>query len=148
MTTDISGEVFKRVGLDGVDAEAGVGLNNGESTRNCRHITLASLFYQKLGSRKRVVLATTNRRFARRRTEELLGATTLLNNLNKAGLQLFDRGNVVGEDTHLTGFGGNVDLDTISRRIAISQCRGKGYVAGAAEDRNVHIGGLEEVLCG
>lgn len=72
----------------------------------------------------RVVLATTNRVFARRRTEELLGATALLNNLNETGLQLFDRGNVVGEDTHLTGLGGNVDLDTISRRIAISQSRG------------------------
>lgn len=93
-----------------------------------------------------IVLATTNRGFLWRLTEELLGATAFLNDLNETGLQLFDRGNVVGEDTHLTGLGGNVDLDTISRRMAISQSRGKGNVAVSAEDRNVHVGGLEEVL--
>lgn len=76
----------------------------------------------------------------------MLGATALLNNLHETGLQLLDRGNVVGEDTHLAGLGGNVDLDTISRRIAISQSQGKGNVAVSAEDRNVHVGGLEEVL--
>lgn len=53
---------------------------------------------------------------------------------------------MVGENTHLTRLGGNVDLDTISRRIVISQSRGKGNVVGFAEDRNVHVGGLEEVL--
>ena len=93
----------------------------------------------------RVVLATTNRGSARRRTEELLGATALLNDFNKTGLQLFDGGNVVGEDTHLTGLGGNVDLDTISRNCNQSM-PGKGYIVESAEDRNVHVGGLEKVL--
>jgi hypothetical protein len=45
------------------------------------------------------------------RTEELLGSTTLLNNLDKAGLELLDGGNVVGKDTHLPGLGGDVDLN-------------------------------------
>jgi hypothetical protein len=144
--TDISGEIFKGVTLDGVDAEAGVRLHNGESTGNCIHITLASRSIGKSRRWIRDVAATTNRRFCARRTEELLGATTLLNDLNETGLQLFDRRNVVGKDTHLTRLGGNVDLDTVSRRIAISQSRGKANVVGSPEDRNVHVGRLEEVL--
>jgi hypothetical protein len=46
-------------------------------------------------------------------TEELLSTTALLNDLDQTGLQLLDRGNVVGENTHLTGLGGDVDLDNI-----------------------------------
>lgn len=46
-------------------------------------------------------------------TEVLLGGTTLLKDLNEAGLQLFDGGNVVGENTHLTGGGGDVDLGPV-----------------------------------
>lgn len=44
-------------------------------------------------------------------TEELLGLTTLLDDLDETGSQLFDAGNVAREDTHVTGLGGNVDLD-------------------------------------
>ena len=51
------------------------------------------------------------------RTEELLGTTSLLNNLNEAGLKLLDRRNVVGENTHLTGLGGDVDLNDILRLV-------------------------------
>lgn len=51
------------------------------------------------------------------RTEELLGTTSLLNNLNEAGLELLDRRNVVGENTHLTGLGGDVDLNDILRLV-------------------------------
>ena len=47
------------------------------------------------------------------RQEELLAAAGLLNDLNQARLQLLDRRNVVGEDTHLSGLGGHVDLDDI-----------------------------------
>lgn len=47
------------------------------------------------------------------RTEELLVGTALFHDLNETGLQLLDGGNVVGEDTHLTGLGGDVDLDTV-----------------------------------
>ena len=46
------------------------------------------------------------------RTEELLASARLLNNLNKTRLQLLDRRNVVGKDTHLARLGGEVDLDT------------------------------------
>jgi hypothetical protein len=49
-----------------------------------------------------------------RRTEELLGATALLKDFDKARLQLLNGWDVVGEDTHLTGLGGNVDLDTVT----------------------------------
>lgn len=52
---------------------------------------------------------------------------------------------MVGEDTHLTGLSGNVDLDTISRNCNQSM-PGKGYIVESAEDRNVHVGGLEKVL--
>lgn len=45
-------------------------------------------------------------------TEELLAAT-LLNDLDNTGLELLDNGNVVREDTHLTGFRGDVDLDDL-----------------------------------
>lgn len=51
------------------------------------------------------------------RTEELLAGTTLLNDLNETGLELLNGGDVVGENTHLSGFGGDVDLDTIWERI-------------------------------
>ena len=48
-----------------------------------------------------------------RRTEELLAATGLLDDLNKTRLQLLNGGNVTSEDTHLSGLGGNVDLDAV-----------------------------------
>ena len=48
-----------------------------------------------------------------KRTEELLGAAALLDDLDHTGLQLLDGGDVVGEDTHLSGLGGDVDLDDI-----------------------------------
>jgi hypothetical protein len=47
------------------------------------------------------------------RQEELLVGAGLLDDLNKTRLQLLDGSNVVGEDTHLTGLGGKVDLDDI-----------------------------------
>lgn len=47
------------------------------------------------------------------RTEELLGTTSLLDNLDDSGLQLLNGGNVVGQDTHFTGLGGNVDLNDV-----------------------------------
>jgi hypothetical protein len=46
-------------------------------------------------------------------TKELLASTTLLNDLNESRLQLFDRRNVICEDTHLAGLRRNVDLDNI-----------------------------------
>ena len=46
------------------------------------------------------------------RTEKLLG-TRRLDNLYNTRLQRFDGRNVVGEDAHVTGLGGNVDLNDI-----------------------------------
>jgi hypothetical protein len=45
------------------------------------------------------------------RTEKLLAGTALLNDLDETGLQLLNRGNVVGKNTHLSRLSGNVDLD-------------------------------------
>lgn len=47
------------------------------------------------------------------RTEELLAAATLFDHLDQTRLQLLNGRNVVREDTHLSGLGGNVDLDDI-----------------------------------
>lgn len=46
-------------------------------------------------------------------TEELLAGTAFLHDLNETGLELLDRGDVVGENTHLTRLSGEVDLDTV-----------------------------------
>ena len=51
------------------------------------------------------------------RTEVLLGGAALLEDLDETGLELLDGGNVVGEDTHLTGGGGNVDLGTVIAEV-------------------------------
>lgn len=51
-----------------------------------------------------------------RRTEELLAAGGLLDNLNETGSQLLDGGNVAGEDTHVTSLSGNVDLNTVESK--------------------------------
>lgn len=48
-------------------------------------------------------------------TEERLGAAVLLDDLDDTGLELLNGGNVVGEDTHLTRLGGDVDLDDVLR---------------------------------
>ena len=47
------------------------------------------------------------------RQEELLAAAALLNDLDQAGLELLDGGHVIGEDTHVAGLGGDVDLDDV-----------------------------------
>ena len=49
------------------------------------------------------------------RQEELLAAAALLDDLDKSGLQLLDGRDVVGQDTHLAGFRGKVDLDATRR---------------------------------
>jgi hypothetical protein len=53
-------------------------------------------------------------RFRRvKRTEELLAAATLLNDLDQTRLQLLNRRDVLSEDTHLSGLGGDIDLDDL-----------------------------------
>lgn len=47
------------------------------------------------------------------RTEELLAASALLNDLDQSRLELLDRRDVVGEEAHLSGLGGDVDLDDV-----------------------------------
>ena len=58
------------------------------------------------------------------RTEELLVGTALLHDLNETGLQLLNGGNVVGENTHLTGLGGDVNLDTVVRVVSLNRMVG------------------------
>lgn len=48
-------------------------------------------------------------------TEVLFAATGFLNDLNQAGPELLDGGDVVGEHAHLSRFGGNVDLNAACR---------------------------------
>lgn len=45
------------------------------------------------------------------RTEVSLAAATILDDLDHARLQLLNGGNVVGQDTHISRLGGDVDLD-------------------------------------
>lgn len=59
------------------------------------------------------------------RTEVLLGGTALLKDLDETGLELLDGGNVVGEDTHLTGGGGNVDLGTVIAEVGQYLAKGR-----------------------
>lgn len=47
-------------------------------------------------------------------TEELLAGTAFLHDLNETGFELLNGGNMVGENTHLTGLGGDVNLDTVA----------------------------------
>lgn len=54
-------------------------------------------------------------------TEELLAAA-LLNNLNQTGLELLNGGHVVGQDTHLSRLGGQVDLDDILGLVEGLRC--------------------------
>lgn len=79
----LNAEVLKWVTLDGVDAEDGSWVDDGEAAGK----------------------------------EELLGATGLLNDLDQSWLELLDGWDVVGENTHLSGVGGDVDLDDILRVI-------------------------------
>lgn len=53
------------------------------------------------------------------RTEEALAAGTLLDDLHDAGPQLLDGWDVVGENTHVAGFSGNVDLDAMCRNLLV-----------------------------
>ena len=46
------------------------------------------------------------------RTEELFATSALFNNFNQSRFQLFDRGYVLSEDTHISRLGRNVDLYT------------------------------------
>jgi hypothetical protein len=51
------------------------------------------------------------------RTEELLAATTLLEDLDQAGLQLLDGRNVVRKNTHFSRLRRNIDLNDILRLV-------------------------------
>lgn len=50
-------------------------------------------------------------------TEPLVDLATLLDDLHNTGAESLDRGNVVGEDTHVTGRGGDVDLGDTRGRV-------------------------------
>lgn len=99
----IGAEVLNRVSLDGVDAELGVRLNNGESTRE----------------------------------EELLVAAGLLDDLDQTGLQLLNGSNVVGENTHVTGLGGKVDLDAAQSVMSVIARSQRGF--GRASGGHTHL---------
>jgi hypothetical protein len=99
----IGTEVLQRVALNSIDAHDRIWLNNGKSTR---HYKRSALSPPHLFRCSQMYMCDV-------RTEELLAATALFDDLNQTRLQLLNRGNVVGEDTHFSGLGGNVDLDDI-----------------------------------
>jgi hypothetical protein len=80
------------------------------------------------------------------RTEELLGGTVLLNNLDEARLELLNGGNVVGEDTHLTGGGGDVDLGTVFAKVGQYLRKGRRHGGGRKSMENVHASRLVDGL--
>ena len=82
--------------------------------------------------------------FSAKRTKELFAATALLDDLDEAGFELFDRGYVLSEDAHLARLGWDVDLDT-ERRLgsAVRSC--KSFMR-FSEGGNVHISGLVDGL--
>lgn len=101
-TDSLRAEVLQGVTLDGVDAQGGLGLNDGKATGDCG--VLCKLYALLQAGDLGGLFAV--------RTEELLAAA-LLDDLDDAGLQLLNRRDVVGKDAHLTRLGGNVDLDGI-----------------------------------
>lgn len=50
-------------------------------------------------------------------TEESLAGAAVLDDLDHAGLQLLNGRDVVGQDTHISRLGGDVDLDDALRRV-------------------------------
>lgn len=60
------------------------------------------------------------------RQKELLAAALFLDDLNQAGLQLFDRRNVIRQDTHIAGFRREVDLDAVQWPWSVTACSGCG----------------------
>lgn len=113
-TDGLSAEVLQRESLDGVDAQGGVGLDDGEATRHCSTAMCKLPFLIDSSPPFMCSWKPVRARVHRyKHTEVLLAATALLNDLDQTGLQLLDGGNVVGEDTHVTRLGGQVDLNDI-----------------------------------
>lgn len=107
----LGAEVLERETLDSVDAQDRVGLDGSETTRHCDMVSCCA----------------SSINWESEHTEERLGASVLLDDLDQTRLELLNRRNVVGENTHLTRLGGDVDLDDIlglvdGLRAAISSC--------------------------
>jgi hypothetical protein len=66
------------------------------------------------------------------RQEELLAAALLLDDLDQARLQLLDGGNVAGQNTHITGLGGEVDLDAVPHLSSVLRVGVAGSIGGVA----------------
>jgi len=47
-------------------------------------------------------------------TEELLAASAFPDDIDYAGSELLNRWDMVGKNTHIAGFGGDVDLNTVT----------------------------------
>ena len=71
------------------------------------------------------------------RTEELFAASALLDDLDEARLQLFDRRNVVCENAHLALLGRDVDLDAAEN---LAEILGQWTGGRSGRRENVHIG--------
>jgi len=108
----VCAEVLQRKALHSIDAQLRVGLDDSESSRHycsnpCQPLMVISKTINLyLSSNDKVGIGTLH-------TKELLASTGLLDDLNQSRLQLFDGGNGVGENTHLSGLGGDIDLHTV-----------------------------------
>lgn len=112
----IGAEVLEGEALDGVDAHQRVGLDDGEATRHyngCAPMISRDRCGLGKGGWRPRESPERRARAAGLRTEELLAAPALLNDLDQAGLQLLHRGDVVRQDAHLARLGGDVDLHDI-----------------------------------
>ena len=118
-STHFGGKVLQRVALNSVDAQLRIGLDNGKASGHYPIVPIVSQPF-KISSPAAFLKSMRFASEVRSRTEKLLGATGLLVDLNQTGLQLLNGWNVVGENTHLSGLGGDVDLDTIDKGNAIS----------------------------
>jgi hypothetical protein len=133
--TYVGAKVLKGETLDSVDAELGVGLDNGETTG---HYTARPLLVDG-GQLAKDQICGMSQGARVGRTEVLLGGTALLNDLNKTGLELLDGGNVVGKDTHITGGGGNVDLGTVVAKVRQYLEKGRRHRRhGRKRKHNIH----------
>ena len=81
------------------------------------------------------------------RTKELLGAPCGFNDFHNARSQSFNGGDMVGQDTHVTSFCGDVDLNDVfvgdnclMQHVDAKQAnRAVGYRPGAGERKKVLV---------
>lgn len=104
-TYSLRTKVLQREGFDGVDTQLGVWLDDCKASGYC---ILYNALVNGMGADWRVY------RWGSSLTEELLAAGALLDDIDYTGSELLNRRDMVGKNTHVTGFGGDVDLNAVT----------------------------------